>query len=172
MSNRPLKALLFAALITATEAAAEDNASFSVVQRVATSKGSQVVLSSQDDETTLNVIHHSGGDFIISTEEITASDSDDACALTITDEACAFNLYAESWVDANNVRYLIVRHEGAIVAYLQHSSGKGLSWNHQNKDHLAGAESLVAAAGIELNHVIADSASAALMQGLISWIKG
>ncbi len=171
MSNRPLKALLFAALITATEAAAEDDAPFVIVQRVATSLGYRVVLSSPDDETTLNVIHHSDSNFIVSTEEITASDSDDACAMTVTDVGCGFNLYAESWVDTDNVRYLIIRHEGAVVASLQHDSGDGLTWNYQDDETLAGVESLVAAAGMELDHVVADSSSEALMKGLLGWIK-
>ena len=98
------------ALITAIEAAAEEVALLSVVQCVTISDGSTAVPSSLHDERTLNVTHHSGGNFIISTEEITASDSDEACALTITDETCVVHLYAVPWADHNNFRYLIIRH--------------------------------------------------------------
>jgi hypothetical protein len=171
MSQRHVRAFLAAALFAAVEANAAE-APFVVLQRTATTQGYEVLLASPDDEATLSVVYHQGDNFIVSTDEITATDSDDAKAITATDsdDAKAFRLYAESWV-TNGVRYFIVRHDGAMVAYVQISGGQ-VQWNHQDTDALAGVEMLVAAAVIELDYAVGDDAAEAIKLALLDWIKG
>ena len=173
MSKQPIKALFLAALIAATEANATNNP-FTVTQRVETTLGYQVTLANSTDEATLNVVYHDGDNFIVSTEEIehpdacdiTASDSDDACAIIATD---TFDLYAESW-ESEDIRYMIIRREGAMLAYLQVEGGE-IQWNSQNAELLDGVEMLVASASIELNYAVDDSTSQEIMQAILDWIK-
>lgn len=166
MPKHSLQAFLLAAIIASGEAAA--STPFTVDQRIATSGGYEVTLSSSTEEMTLNVQYHDSDDFRISAEPL---DESDACDITATDsdDACAFTgIYAESWAQGSS-RYLVILWDGVTLASLKAEDGT-ISWILQNDTLLGGIEIPTAAVGLELNYSISDAQTLLLRNALFDWI--